>query len=609
MKIKNIKDNIYDYVSFYIYFIMKKMCYNENGGNMKETLSNLKKVYEYGKKYKKALIYQMICCIFFITFNIVIPIITSKQLVYITDSMFSQLLIASIAVLVINIINNLFRVLLRRNTQIFFRGTTKDLQVALGREILKIEVSEVDKNSTGTFVQRLGSDTDELSRIFTMGMGNLTGILTDIGIFVAVFIIDKTIFCFYLIASLILTLFHLIKVKKVGEKDILFRKQRDKTSGLSTELIRGVRDIKMLNAKHSFMNNLEDNIEELSQKQFDMRNVEMDYNCLIGILQSLFEFLIIIILIYLIDNKGLLVANAIVLFSYRNRLLANLMENTGNLLTELKSFNISSKRVFAILENKEFEKEKFGKRHLEKVKGNFEFKNVSFGYNENQVLNDLSFKVKANETVGFVGKSGVGKTTIFSLLCKLYSINDGEIKIDGVNINELDEESIRNNITIISQNPYIFNMSIKDNLKLVKDNVTDEEIKHACELACLDEFIETLPDKYDTVVGEGGVTLSGGQRQRLAIARAFIQETEIILFDEATSALDNETQAKIQQAINNLKENYTILIIAHRLSTIINCDRILVLDNGKVIDEGNHKELLKRNKVYKKLYESEMLEK
>ena len=576
---------------------------------MKETLFNLKKVYKYGKKYKKALIYQIICCIFFITFNIILPIIPSKQLVYITDSMFYQLFIASIAVLIINIVNNLFRVLLRRNTQIFFRGTTRDLQVALGKEILKIEVSEVDKNSTGTFVQRLGSDTDELSRIFTMGMGHLTGILTDIGIFVAVFIINKTIFCFYFIASLILTLFHLIKVKKVGEKDVLFRKQRDKTSGLSTELIRGVRDIKMLNAKYSFMNNLEDNINDLSQKQFDMRNVEMDYNCLIGILQSLFEFLIVIILIYLIDNKELLVANAIVLFSYRSRLLTNLMEKTGDLLTELKSFNISSKRVFAILENKEFKKEKFGKKHLDKVKGNFEFKNVTFGYNENKVLNDISFKVKANETVGFVGKSGTGKTTIFSLLCKLYSIDTGQIKIDGISINELDEESIRNNITIISQNPYIFNMSIKDNLKLVKDNITDDEIKQACKLACLDEFIETLPDKYDTVVGEGGVTLSGGQRQRLAIARAFIQETEIILFDEATSALDNETQAKIQQAINNLKENYTILIIAHRLSTIINCDRILVLDNGKVIDEGNHKELLKRNKVYKKLYESEMLEK
>ena len=560
---------------------------------MKETLKNLKKVYKYGKKYKKALIYQIICCIIFITFNIILPIITSKQLVYLTDNLFKQLFIATLMVLVINIITHLFRVLLRRNTQIFFRGTTRDLQVALGKEILKIEVSEIDKNSTGTFVQRLGSDTDELSRIFTMGMGHLTGILTDIGIFVAVFIINKTVFVFYLLASFILTLIHLIKVKKVGERDVIFRKQRDKTSGLSTELIRGVRDIKMLNAKKSFMNNLEDNINDLSQKQFNMRNVEMDYNCFVGIVQSFFEFLIVILLIYLIKSDVLLIANAIVLFSYRTRLLTNLMEKTGDLLTELKSFNISSKRVFSILENKEFKKEKFGKRHLNKVNGDFEFKNVYFGYNQNKVLKDLSFKVKANETVAFVGKSGAGKTTIFSLLCKLYDIDEGQIKIDDIDIQELDEESIRNNITIISQNPYIFNMSIKDNLKLVKENITDEEIKKACKLACLDEFIETLPEKYDTVVGEGGVSLSGGQRQRLAIARAFIQETEIILFDEAPSALDNETQSKIQQAINNLKENYTILIIAHRFSTIINSDRILVVDAGKIVGEGNHEKLLK----------------
>ena len=575
---------------------------------MKETLENLKKVYKYGKKYKKALIYQSICCVIFIIFNIILPIITSKQLVYLTDNLFKQLFIATLMVLVINIVTHLFRVLLRRNTQIFFRGTTRDLQVALGKEILKIEVSEIDKNSTGTFVQRLGSDTDELSRIFTMGMGHLTGILTDIGIFVAVFIINKTVFVFYLLASFILTLIHLIKVKKVGERDVIFRKQRDKTSGLSTELIRGVRDIKMLNAKKSFMNNLEDNINDLSQKQFNMRNVEMDYNCFVGIVQSFFEFLIVILLIYLIKSDVLLIANAIVLFSYRTRLLTNLMEKTGDLLTELKSFNISSKRVFSILENKEFKKEKFGKRHLNKVNGDFEFKNVYFGYNQNKVLKDLSFKVKANETVAFVGKSGAGKTTIFSLLCKLYDIDEGQRKIDDIDIQELDEESIRNNITIISQNPYIFNMSIKDNLKLVKENITDEEIKKACKLACLDEFIETLPEKYDTVVGEGGISLSGGQRQRLAIARAFIQETEIILFDEATSALDNETQAKIQQAINNLKENYTILIIAHRLSTIINSDRILVIDDGKIVGEGSHDKLLKTNKIYKKLYDSEQFD-
>lgn len=576
---------------------------------MIETLNNLKKVYKYGKKYKRALMYQVICSIVFIIGNIILPIIGAKQLIYITDNMFGQLIIASILVLFINVITHLFRVLLRRNTQIFFRGTTKDLQVALGKEILKIEVSEIDKNSTGAFVQRLGSDTDELSRIFTMGMGHLTGILTDIGIFVAVFIINKNVFVFYLLASIVLTVFHLIKVKKVGEKEVCFRAQRDKTTGLTTELIRGVRDIKMLNAKQAFMGNLEENIEELSKRQFETRNVEMDYNCGIGMAQSIFEFLLIVLLVSLIKNDTLLVANAIVLFSYRSRLLTNLMEKTGLLLTEIKSFNISSKRVFSILENKEFKKESFGKEHLDKVKGNFEFKKVRFAYDEKEVLKELSFKVKANETVAFVGKSGAGKTTIFSLLCKMYSIQDGEIMIDGVNINELDEGSIRDNITIISQNPYIFNMSIKDNLRLVKENISDDEIKEACTLACLDDFIETLPDKYDTVVGEGGVTLSGGQRQRLAIARAFIQETEIILFDEATSALDNETQTKIQEAINNLKENYTILIIAHRLSTIKNCDRILVLDDGQIVGEGTHSELLKKNKIYKKLYESEMLEK
>ena len=207
-----------------------------------------------------------------------------------------------------------------------------------------------------------------------------------------------------------------------------------------------------------------------------------------------------------------------------------------------------------------------------------------------------------------VGKSGAGKTTIFNLICKMYSVNSGEILIENKNIEELDEESIRGNITIISQNPYIFNLSIRDNLKLVKENLSEDEMIEACKIACLDEFIETLPNKYDTVLGEGGVVLSGGQKQRLAIARAFVQKTKIILFDEATSSLDNETQAKIQNAIHNLKNEYTILIIAHRLSTIVNCDKIMLLENGQIIDEGTHEELLGRNNTYQTLYKSEIIE-
>ncbi len=248
-----------------------------------------------------------------------------------------------------------------------------------------------------------------------------------------------------------------------------------------------------------------------------------------------------------------------------------------------------------------------GNVHIDKIKGDFEFKNVSFKYGDKKVLDNLNFKINANETVAFVGKSGAGKTTIFNLLCKMYDIKDGMITIDGIDIKELDKDSIRGNITIISQNPYIFNMSIKDNLRLVKSNLTKKEMIEACKIACLDDFINELPDKYDTIIGEGGVNLSGGQKQRLAIARALVQKTEIILFDEATSALDNETQDKIQNAIDNMKNEYTILIIAHRLSTIKNANRILYLDDGKIEAEGTHNELLKNCKKYKNLYESEIL--
>lgn len=230
----------------------------------------------------------------------------------------------------------------------------------------------------------------------------------------------------------------------------------------------------------------------------------------------------------------------------------------------------------------------------------------SFEYNDNvSVLKKLNLKIKENETVAIVGKSGAGKTTLFSLMSYLYKPTKGKILIDGIDISKLDRGSIRDNISIITQNPYIFNFSIKENLLLTSPDATDDEIKNACKIASLDEFIETLPDGYDTVVGEGGVTLSGGQRQRLAIARALLMKTKIILFDEATSALDNDTQANIQESIKHMKGDFTIVIVAHRLSTIKDADRILVLDDGAIVQEGTHKQLMKSSTLYKNLYKKE----
>ena len=298
-----------------------------------------------------------------------------------------------------------------------------------------------------------------------------------------------------------------------------------------------------------------------------------------------------------------IILKSVISYHYQILYTADIIENIYEIL---KQFNLSANRIFGVLEEKEFNKEVFGNKKLKNFNGNIEFKNVSFSYEDNiPVLKNLSFKIDANQTVGFVGPSGAGKSTIFNLISAINKVDSGEILFDGINISELDKESIRGNLSVISQNAYIFNMSIMENLKIVKSNATNKEVKEACRLACLDDFIESLPNKYNTIVGEGGVTLSGGQRQRLAIARALLLKTEILLFDEATSALDNKTQSKIQEAISNLKGEYTILIIAHRLSTVINADKIFVIENGMVEEEGTHSYLIKNSKTYNKLYDKE----
>ncbi len=577
---------------------------------MKETITNLKKVYKkYGREYKSSLIKIFIFSLIGIFTNICIPLLSAKFIINFTNSKFKQAIYMSLIILGVYAIENIKIVLIRKNNQVFRRGTVRSIQMSLGREILSLNQETLDSNSSGTFIQRLTNDTEKMSRIFTNGMVIIIKFLSAIGSFIAILIIDYHMFLYYFIASLILTIFNYIKNEKVGEKDKEFRKESDKVAGLTGELVRGARDIKMLYAKESFMKNLDERIIIQNEKNFEMRNIDMNYNLFIGYIKMILEFIVVLLLVLLINNNTITVAIAIALYNYKNTVLTNFMDIVSELLEECKNFNISSDRVFSIINNKEFKKEEFGKEDIGNIDGNLEFKNVDFGYNENLVLKGLNLKIDSGNTYGIVGKSGSGKTTIFNLLNKLYNINSGSISLDGKNINDLSEKSIRGNITIISQNPYIFNMSIKDNLKLVKNDVTDKEIITACRLACLDDYIETLPNKYDTIVGEGGVNLSGGQRQRLAIARALIQNTKIILFDEATSALDNETQSKIQKAIDNLKGNYTIIIIAHRLSTIVNCDKIFILEDGKISDSGTHKELYKNNKYYQQLCKTELFEK
>ncbi len=572
---------------------------------MKEFWKNLKFVWKYARGEKWRLIGYIFVDIIFIAISIVVPILSAKKIVYLTNNQFTQLFVVALSIFFIEILRNVVNYLGSYCANHIYRETFINFQTDLGKSILKLRNEVIDANSSGVFIQRMTSDTSRLSEIFNMLNGRLSTILTDIGIFVAIFIINKLFFVALLIVVLIRYLIEKKRIDIFVKNNKEFKKKNELITGFVGEIVRGVRDIKMLNAEESFINELHSKVSESNQFRYKMLSTNRRFIFFRGSVQDLSDLLIICLLIYCVVNKYFDIASALVLLNYSGK-VHSIVNSFATLLDDIKEFNVSAERVFSIFNGEEFKKEDFGEKTLEHVNGDFEFKNVTFKYDKAKVLDNLSFKVKTNETVAFVGKSGAGKTTIFNLLCKMYEPNKGTITIDGVNIKKLDKDTIRGNITIISQNPYIFNMSIRDNLRLVKEDLTEEDMINACKMACLHDFIMEQPDGYDTMIGEGGLNLSGGQRQRLAIARAFVQKTEIILFDEATSALDNETQANIQKAISNMKGEYTILIIAHRLSTIINSDRILFINEGKVEAEGTHKELLKTSANYKHLYESEI---
>ena len=241
-------------------------------------------------------------------------------------------------------------------------------------------------------------------------------------------------------------------------------------------------------------------------------------------------------------------------------------------------------------------------------KGNIEFKNVIFKYEKanSEVLKSVNLKIIGGEMNALVGHSGAGKSTILNLIPRFFDCNEGDILIDNQSIYNSSIFSLRNNISLVSQNTTLFDDTIKFNIKYANPNASDEEVISAAKNAFADEFIEKLPNKYDTIIGEDGVRLSGGEKQRLSIARAILKETPIILLDEATSSLDAETENKIQKGLSYLTKNKTTLVIAHRLSTILNSKKIFVIDNGKVVSEGSHDNLLKNSSVYKNFYEKQL---
>lgn len=566
---------------------------------------NVKRTWKYIKYAKKNLLGYGLISITESIISIILPLLSAEIILNISNSSIKQLILTAIALFIVNII--LYIVIYFKSLfyQRIYRKTMVSLQKAIAEEILKLEIQEIEKNTSGLFIDRLNKDTQDMSGLFMEYTYWISYVLANIGILITLFILNKYMFVYATITSIIVYLVDKKRLHKQFEVQKQLKHTQESKTGITSELVRGIKDLKLLNANETILQQVSNKIEETTKKEINIINIKNFYNYLENNIKAFTDLILVILGCYLYENGLLTIPTFIIIYNYQTK-IKDLLIGVGKISEYNKSFNLAANRVYELIEDSKFKKEQFGKVEVKELQGNIKFQNITFGYTKIKVLKDMTFEIEANEKIAFVGKSGAGKTTIFNLISKLYKQDKGKILLDKYNIEELSCSSIRKNIALITQNPYIFNLSIKENLLLASENSTMKEIREACRTACIDDYIMSLPNKYETIVGENGTILSGGQKQRLAIARALLMKTKIIMFDEATSALDNETQSQIQQAINNLKEKHTVLIIAHRLSTIIDCDKIFVVNNGKIVDSGTHQELLKRCNYYKDLYNRDL---
>lgn len=570
----------------------------------KDFIKNARITLKYSKNYKGTLLTILIINLIVSGIGFVTPILSAKYISYLTNGLFNNLLYIIIVQTITYIVSIFLRLISSKMNRYYDFKIKRKLQLELTRATLTIDQNILNKENSGTFIERINGATNLSSKLLYIAerLFNLVG---DLGVLLVVLNINLPIGITYIIIILINVLYDKYRDNINYKNSEKVYELSDKTSGFISEIVRGIKDIKILNAEESFLEQADKYMNDTNTERLNANNTDEKLSTISSLIREISNMLINLLMVYELIKGNLSIESALIIYNYKGN-INSLKYDLSSINFWISDFVLCSNRTYGILDDNKFPKEKFGNKNLSKFKGHIEFKDVNFSYEENiPVLKNLNLEVLPNEVVGFVGPSGAGKSTIFNLISALNKQDSGEILFDGESINELTKDSIRGNLSVISQNAYIFNMSIEDNLRIIKKNATKKEIEKACKMACLDEFIESLPNKYKTIVGEGGVTLSGGQRQRIAIARALLLNTEVLLFDEATSSLDNTTQEKIQKAIENLKGKYTILIIAHRLSTVINSDKIYVINKGTVEGVGTHKELLKTCKIYADLYKNE----
>ena len=584
------------------------------------------KLSKYLKKYSGWISFYIFVFVLVTVVDVFIPILTANAVEDITFNEYRSAIYNLLFVIGLSIASYFLSGLLNFLYNRYGMRMIGDISLDCVAQSFKISSQSYSNHSSGQFMDRIVNDPNRIVGELSSMVYMISNIVTTLTIIIYVFILNYIIgLCVValLIVSLIITS---VRLKKFNKNMQSSDKARENLVSIVNETIKSEKDIKTTGLEQKLKDTVNDRTNNTIKENYKLYNTNQTLRLFNNALLEVLLLGVLILGIVLMEKGLVTIAIFMVIYSYRGS-IKSFSNFIGFFFESIATIKNSLGRIRELFEDKEYELEKFGNVHLDKVQGEIEFKDVIFKYkefeykkdkktkvttktlkNETQVLDKINFKIQPNTTVAFVGKSGSGKSTILSLISKMLEADDGQVLIDGVDIKDLDKDTLRKSISLVNQFPYIFDMSIKENLLLAKENATDEEIEKAIKDSYLKEFIDTLPNGIDTVVGESGIKLSGGQRQRLAIARALLRQTSIIIFDESTSSLDNFAQEHIKKCIDNLKGKSTIVIVAHRLSTIKNVDDIFFLEEGKIVDEGSFDKLFKKNKEFKNMFTMENLQ-
>lgn len=486
-------------------------------------------------------------------------------------------------------------------------GYAKKLRSSISEKINKLPLKFFDHNLSGDILSRVTNDVDTIAQSLNNSLSTLVSSITlFIGSIIMMFVTNYIMAITAIVSSLIGFILMFIILNKSQRYFTARQRELGKLNGYIEEIYSGLNVVRSCNAKDETINEF----DKLNDKLYDCNRKSQ---FLSGLMQPImgfignFSYVAVCIVGALLVSKSVISFGVIVAFIMYVRLFTNPLSQIAQAMTSMQSTAAASERVFGLLEEVEMDSENDITKKLDKhkVKGNIEFKNVKFGYDRDKIIiNDFTAKVKAGEKIAIVGPTGAGKTTMVNLLMKFYDINDGDILIDGTSIKELKRDNIHSLFTMVLQDTWLFNGTVKENIIYNQKHVSNKKVEEVCKVVGVDHFIKTLPNGYDSIISDND-SVSSGQRQLLTIARGMISDSPFLILDEATSNVDTRTEELVQKAMDKLMENKTSFIIAHRLSTIKNADLILVMKDGNIIEQGNHNELMKKNGFYANLYNSQ----